>query len=388
MADKREILNYLRNRQKAAEIEAKVNGINLWVLLGAIAFVIWQLIPSLQTDIGAHKDLILRVLLCTEAIYLTSLFMSPTTGISEEVRFTSQPSHDTGSALLRIVTGAFLLFPPALFSLVIGKSFSALLTGLFGLAFLGFGIFSIAKQLANNEPEVARLPKPHFNPTRRSDVIVTIVTGLLFLLAITEQLSAISMQIGSADTNILKALALIASLYILVLISIRRLLRNQSLLWTYELETDLLLESISPEIALRRIEHRALGPRLRDVMDRYFDDLDKIFSELDVLTTECKAKLAEIPDIPSRYAAERAARIDTAISGPKSRIDAILQECRELSKYLDKLDDQQPGRRRPAVIALLPSLRNRHKDYEERAKKARSELEAMTRVASSVQKSE
>ena len=32
MADKKEIFDYLRNRQKAAEIEAKVNGVNLWVL--------------------------------------------------------------------------------------------------------------------------------------------------------------------------------------------------------------------------------------------------------------------------------------------------------------------------------------------------------------------
>lgn len=385
MAEKKEILDYLRNRQKAAEIEAKVNGINLWVLLGAIAIVSWQLIPSVQTDILNHQELVLRTLLVAEAIYLSSLCLSPTTAISEEVRYRSQSSLETGSALLGIVIGIIFLLPPALYLLIVGRSFSVLPAGLFGLAFIIFGTFSIVKQTISGRTEVARLPKPEFNPTRRSDIIGTLIVGLLFMLSIVEQSFAISRQITSISSEVLKSLALIAALYLLVLTALQRLLRSSSLLWTYELETDLLLDAISPQIALRRIEHRSLGPKLRDVMDTFFDDLDKIFIELEALSTDCSAKLKEVPGIPSQYTAERTARIADAIKEPRLRIEEILNECRELSNYLDKLEKLQPGRKRSAVIALLPSLRNRHKQYKGRADKAKSELEAMTRVADSAQ---
>lgn len=47
MADRKELLDYLRNQQKAAEIDSKVNGVNIWVLIGAIGVVGWQLMSEL-----------------------------------------------------------------------------------------------------------------------------------------------------------------------------------------------------------------------------------------------------------------------------------------------------------------------------------------------------
>lgn len=383
MIDKKEIYDYLRNRQKAAEIEAKVNGINLWVLIGAIAIVAWQLIPSAQTNIWSHQEIILRVLLLAEAIYLISFCMSPTSGISEEVRYSSQDWPETESALLGMAAGTVLLLPPALSLLVVGKSFSAFPAGLFGLAFVIIGTFSITKQLIGDRTEAIRLPKLQFRPTKRSNIIATVIFGLLFAISIVEQSMSIWEKTGAVSGETLKSLALIAALYLLVLISLQRLMRSHSLLWTYELETDLLLDAITPQIALRRIEHRALGPRLRDVMDTFFDDLDNKFGEWDALSIDCRAKLAEVPNIPAQYITERETRIANAIEAPSRRVEAILRECSELSEYLKKLHEQQRGRKQPAVIALLPSLIGRHKEYEGRAKKAKAELETMRRTASS-----
>lgn len=385
MADKKEILDYLRNRQKAAEIEAKVNGINLWVLLGAIAIVSWQLILSVHTEIFNSQEWILRTLLVVEAIYLGILGLLPAAAIHEEVRYRSQSSPESALALLQIVMGIIFLLPPVLYLLVVGKSLSVFPAGLVGVVLIIFGTSSIVKQVIGSSTEAARLPKPEFNPTRRSAIIGNLVFELMFALTIVEQFFAISRQITSLDSEVLKSLALIAALYLLVITALQRLVRSNGLLWTYELETDLLLDAISPQIALRRIEHRSLGPKLRDVMDNFFDDMDNIFIELEALSADCSAKLKEVPEIPSQYTSERSARIADAIKSPSLRIEEILNECRELSSYLDKLDQLQPGRKRLAIVALLPSLRNRHKVYKERADKAKSELKEMTRSANSSQ---
>jgi hypothetical protein len=60
MADKKEVLDYLRNQQKAAEIEAKMNGVNIWVLLGAIAVVAWQLTAGSVARLWNEPELVLR----------------------------------------------------------------------------------------------------------------------------------------------------------------------------------------------------------------------------------------------------------------------------------------------------------------------------------------
>jgi hypothetical protein len=109
MADKKEIFDYLRNRQKAAEIEAKVNGVNLWVLLGAIAVVTWQLIGSVGTGMWDRPELILRMLLCAEALYmLTWLAWSVRRG-REEVRYSVWTPTEIRSPLLALLIGTLLL---------------------------------------------------------------------------------------------------------------------------------------------------------------------------------------------------------------------------------------------------------------------------------------
>jgi hypothetical protein len=68
MIDRKEVFDYLRNKQKSAEIEAKVNGINLWVILAAVAIVLWQLVESIGSNLWSHYPLIFRALICAEAM--------------------------------------------------------------------------------------------------------------------------------------------------------------------------------------------------------------------------------------------------------------------------------------------------------------------------------
>ena len=389
MTEKKEIYDYLRNKQKSAEIEAKINGINLWVLFGAFAVVAWQLISIAPTNIWIHREIIIRALLLIEVIYLLGFFMAPASETGEEVRFISLDWVMAGSSSLLITNGITLIIPPALSLVFVSKNVSIFPIGLIGLislvglVFIIVGAISIRKQMASETTENPRLPEPRFRATKRWNTIFSLACVILFFWNIFEQSTAIWVHLELLSIDTIRSIALIATLYLLSLISLQQLLRNHSLQWTYELETDLLLESITPQIALRRIEHRALGPRLCDVMDTFFDDLDKQFSELDTLGIDCQRNLAEVSSIPIQYKAEREDRIANAMSPSEICINIILKKCDDLSDYLKKVEKQQRSSKRLAFISLLSTLFVRQKEYEVRARRAAAELKDMRTNANS-----
>ena len=137
MTDKKEVLDYLRNKQKAQEIDAKVNGINLWVLLGALALVVWQIIASLNAPIWPQKDLILRVLLVTEAVYLVTWVSQKSQGITDDIRYSSDSGESSFEGLFLAV---LLLMPPGLFVALVDRRWSAMAILVIGLLFTSIAL--------------------------------------------------------------------------------------------------------------------------------------------------------------------------------------------------------------------------------------------------------
>ena len=380
MADKKEVLDYLRNRQKAAEIEAKVNGINLWVLLGAIALVSWELATSFNSPLWNQRELVLRILLCGQAAFLFFSTCQPSTGIRTELRFNSWRASHFVSPALMLVEGALLLFPSVAFFLLVEKYSSATLLALYGLITTTIAL-EIMFRAVRGENAVERFPAPTFGRSPASDIRTDLIFAAIFLFVFCSQVWSIVNRPPISAQEV-KSYGLAAALYLLALIAVRRKVRSNSLQWTYELETDLLVGAVTPEAAVRRVEHRALGPKVQDVVDGFFDDLEGKWGEFNRAVTECFERLdAELKDIPEQYKAERSDRIKTRSKDVLDLLAHCEAEIESFSKYLDKMVVAAKADKR--LAAVLDSLTARAKSYRDKIKESKDSVETSIRRASS-----
>lgn len=376
MSDKKEILDYLRNRQKAAEIEAKVNGINLWVLLGAVGVISWQLLGYVQLDLWAHRELAVRVLLFAEAIVLLNWLCSPTRGIRDELRYSSWRAGEVESPLLTLAEGLWMLLPPVAHLAITGKNLSAVIVGFIGFGLSLLSVLAIVARLSTRKGTPERFPKPDFSLSSRSDASGDLIIGAGFVFAISTQ----AMELKDAvwpSSDLIKVIALLAALYLLLLVAIRRRRSAHSTQWTYELETDILVGAVSADAALRRIEHRALGPRFEDVMTRFFDDVEGKLSAFEKALGDSRGCLHSVKEVPEEYADERSARIQRAMEEPRRLLADMVKDMDELSNYRTALAKKKKSDGR--VSAALDVLASRKVAYEERVAAAKKSLEATTR---------
>lgn len=377
MADRKEVLDYLRNQQKAAEIEAKMNGINVWVLLGAIAVVGWQLTSVPTANLWSDHELTARTLVAAVALHMLSFLIRRSGSERDELRYSRYNFYEVDSPFLILLMGMLMFLPPVALWVLAGKSVGAIALSLFGLAVIIFSSISILKPLFPESPKRERFPKPEFGLTKRDDVANGLLFGTLFLVAFVEQIDHLRGMQGGVSIEEAKPMMLLAVLYLLVLITVTRKQQNDRIAWTYELETDMVLGVMSPEVAIRRIENRRLGPRLQDVVDRFFDDLDQRFAEVDSKLKECTEKINAAKEVPEQYPTERAARIKGASEDVVSRIDALAADCEEFRKYLAKLEQKPGGGRKAVPASVLASLKARHEIYDERARTAKLQLERL-----------
>lgn len=371
MADKNEVLDYLRNQQKAAEIEAKINGVNMWVLLGAMAVVGWQLTSSSNGKLWSDYELVLRTLVLSAALSMLSFFVRISNSERDELRYSRTNFVEVPSPFVLLFKGILILLPPAGLFVLGVKSNGAGVVGIFGLIFVLLSIGAILKPLFPQSKE--RFPKPEFGPTRRGELILTLIFGTVLLLVIVEQLFRIAAE-GNVSLEDARQMGLMAVLYLLVQIALSRKLQNDSIGWTYEMETDLVLGAISSEVAVRRIENRRLGPRLQDVVDRFFDDLDQRFIVLGTTLKDSDEKLRDAKQVPEQYPAERAARVKEASDRAAAQIEQLAADCKEFRSYLDKLEQTFSGFKRADLAPVLASLKARYESYDDRVRAAKSEL--------------
>lgn len=377
MADRKEVLDYLRNQQKAAEIEAKMNGVNVWVLLGAIAVVGWQLTSVPTAKLWSDYELMARTLVAVVSLHMLSWMVRRSGGEHDELRYSRSNFSEMESPFLVLLQGMLILLPPVALWLLAGKSVGVLILGFFGLAAIVISSLEILKPLFPTSQKKDRFPKPEFGLTKRADVAGDLAFGAMFLVALVEQIAHLKDMQGSVSIEDAKPMMLLAVLYLLLLITVGRKKQNDSIAWTYELETDLVLGAISPEVAIRRIENRRLGPRLQDVVDRFFDDLDQRFTELDSKLMECTEKINAAKEVPVQYPAERAARVKAASDEVGSRMDALASDCKVFREYLSKLEQKQSGGRKAVLAPVLASLNARHEAYDERVRAARLQLKQL-----------
>lgn len=377
MVEKKEILDYLRNQQKAAEIEAKVNGINLWVLLGAIGVIGWTLLNYQAVDLSPHREFGARILILVEALYLFSWLCSPTRGIREGLRFSNLNADEIASPFLILIEGLWLSLPPVLHVAVLGWNVGAIIIGIWSTLVV-VGIVGIILMHFFGKPKGAeRFPKPTFSASPKGDLQSDLVLGFGYACVAVLQVFHLS-NVSFPPVDVTKTILLLVALYLLILIAIRRRRGSHSIHWTYELETDVLVGELTPEAALRRIEHRALGPRLEDVMNRFFDELDKKLVNFDSLLSESSSALQLIGEVPREYQAERSDRVLKATLKPKQILDEMLDDVEQFSSYLKTLNARKLDSR---VTAAMENLATRKDAYRDRVDSAKRTLDSVVNSA-------
>lgn len=380
MAESKEVIDYLRNRQKAAEIEAKVNGINVWVLIGAAALIVWNMIGISPKDFANHSETFLRLLTGICALQFLVYGLSPRHGGSNEIRYTSL---QTETPLLSILHGLTLLLPVAALGYYHEFFGFSLVIGLLGLMAVIIGIKSIVSNLTGGFGRTNRFPSPQFAVAPRTNANLGLVLSLLLIASIYSDISHMWNFAPEMAVDSIRLAALVGGLYAILLVLFERKVRSNSIDWTYALETELILGTVSPDVALRRIENRALGPKLTDVMDRAFDDLDRLLSDLRILISECNTKIESVSAIPREYSAERSSRMSDIFSSIESKIGIARNECSELGSYLKDLEVRTKAINHSGITSILPSLFSRHLAYKKSIDDLESEIRRMKRLASS-----
>ena len=375
MADKKEILDYLRNKQKAAEIESKVNGINLWVLLGAIALVLWSLLDSFGGKGRLDLEITLRALVFAGCFYFLGFAISGSVGARDEIRFYRSSVMRVEAAIIFIVIGLLLFAPPALALHHFGADGSTVIMLVFGLTFVFIGVEGIFNVLKPHSKKQEKFPRPTFDSSARSRNATNVIMAAVFCAALGYQLFLVREKVSALMPEQIKAVLLLVTLYLLILIALDRKKKISDIDWTYEMETDLVLGFVTPDQALRRIEHRALGPRLREVMDNFFDELDKRFSSFDAALQACSKQISLAQEIPEDYKIERASRMKSASLEPSQIVEKIDSDVKEFSAYLEKLKEKKISNERPEGAFLLQSLVERNKKYRALASEARRKLD-------------
>ena len=362
MTNKEEIVDFLRNEQKALEIRTKANGINSWVLLGALAVVFWILVDHINFKSLANKELIMRAIIFGQNLYVFSFFLLNSDQYGNELRYAGRDHIEY--PLYDIVAAAWLLLPSVLFFIYYGSTFGIYTVGFFGAVVAVFALKRFFKKLLGVKQK-EKFPNPNFNPSRGFEDAYPMLMGVVFFSAVVYELTTIINKIP-LDAAAIKLASLILAFYMLIIFLLVKYRETRGLEWTYNLEKDLLLGLVSPDVALRKIEHRSLGPKLEEVMNEFFDVLDKKLEELEESLVKCSETIEAIKSIPEEYTNERKLRSEAALQDSSDRIKFLLDEISEFFAYLERL--QKGGAIDKRVSSAVENLLGRGKEYFQKVK--------------------
>lgn len=369
---KKDVIDYLRNRQKAAEIESKVNGINVWTLAGAIALTLWQLLDIFEIRSWASPEIPLRVFMTTQALYLLVMFTSSTARRPNDLRFVAT-SPEMHSPVLPVLAALLLIIPPATYIWKVGSSFCSIFLLIVFILFLLFELTEYIGKFFEDSKGKTNFPKPRFSNSFQTDKWMGLTFSLLLTYSVLDQGVTIVRISESTDLALVKNVLLAIVAYWLVFLVLMRQHRNTVNSWTYQLETEIILGLVSSKSALRRIEHRSLGPRLSEVMNDFFDGLDEKLDRLSKAIEDFKNEAQSINSIPIEYQHERATRIKQNSASASNELDRLLLDHEEYVDYVNKMIERHRILR-PKVSMTLQQINLRHKEYFLRTKKLRAEF--------------
>jgi hypothetical protein len=322
IASRKEIFDYLRNVQKETEIKARLSGINIWVLYGALSFVCWTLLepsaPGLSRLVWNWALYICQILVCFSLLLMNSNVRTN----DDDFRF--QPGRLASMSPLShqwCMKFLWIAAPFIAFGILRGFSLSSILIPL-----LMFGFIILELFIRTDSDDLTIM----FNRTRKIRFLVILVDMILLGSTLWDGADLWSNSLNVLNRAEIKVAASLVAIYYLISLLIERGLADKSDAWTYELEKKLLLGLCSPTEALTTIENHSLGARLMTVVERKRLDLTASADEVKKLLQGAIPKVEEIAQISSDYVFERTAQF-TALSTPIRQ--AITHNEASLSKF-------------------------------------------------------
>lgn len=366
--DRKEVFDYLRNHQKAEEIESKVNGINLWVLLGAIALLFWQLISTFDSRLITDFQSSIRVIFLADLIHTFIRFSGPSSVTQTEARYSQGSFLDPHPSMLDAMRGLATSVPSVLMLFFVERNIPLTLMAVMeSLGIISTTVSFIAR-FFKYQPKQKRFPEPAFKTTPRQHVTMLFITvGLTVWLGV-EQGRFFASHLAGVSDSFTKSLILLGGLYLLSILAMERSLRSHGIGWTYRMETALLTGQISHEVAIRQIETRALGRSLHRVMDRFFEEVSDYLDNAERALSVAGEQVLNIQTIPVNYAIERTTRIETLTSAVQNQIEKAEEASKEFTTYLERLVQFELAPTKEGTKALLDALKTRQSENTEKLK--------------------
>lgn len=324
---RKEIFDYLRNVQKETEVKARLSGINVWVLYGAIGFLLWKLL-----SINSYPLYLLHwITFCCEVLSVGAVILIILSVGSDESDIRFRPAGvNSRNNLSKYWCMRFAWFgAPFIFSAIaMGVTVSAAV-----MIVITFVLIFIELFVKIDNEDVNMLT----HRTLKERLIGVIVYTAIMAFTILENFRSLSGTARSLVTSDLKVIILSVSIYFLIILLIKRGLTDNSDAWSYDLEKKLLLGLCSNSEALWVIESQQLGSRLVKVVEKKRADVSSSLEQLSSLLEGANHKINEIAKISIEYAHERKAQYDE-VSGPfKEAIDKSEQSIKRLSDFAKKL---------------------------------------------------
>ncbi|MGN6528328.1 MAG: hypothetical protein ACTHL8_18215 [Burkholderiaceae bacterium] len=367
---KKDVVDYLRNQQKRAEIDSKVDGVNIWVLYGAIALVVWKIVEPFEPKDWASPLLVARLVVVSMLVGgLLSSGAGLVTRVEEPLfRWPRRGDASRGFGLARYA----LVAAPLVTLFVLDRSdpagFVLALAAVVGSA---LDLFEALSERFTTRRAGFRFPPAVAQPVPAS--LAAMVFGALIAWHLAATMAP---ALLAATAGQLKACLLALTLYWLLVTLTRRHARIRQLDWTYALERDLLLGPKSVPAALTEIEYHASGVELPRVFDRYFeqvrDELAGLGARIDAFNQGLAAALAA----PAEQTLERQMQHDglrKLVDEPLLRLAATF---RDFHAFQDVGLRERLPRHAPRLDAALAAVREKQAQAEAAVEGVREEVDA------------
>jgi len=326
---RKEVIEYLRNLQKQVEVQATSSGINLWVLWGALGLIVWTALDS-QGMQGLASQLRPILLIFEASIYLFILVLAKKVTSDGELRFARGAfvSQRPQLGMLRaLIIGAPSVLEFALYERTLG---SFLLASYAAILFLDEFVQWIGTGENSDQPKNVAVVG------WLSYVVLAVFWAGCASIAYQCYLHLPAFFISASLDNV-KALLLLLASYWLMLLILARAIAGASDEWTYDLETRLILGTISVTAALAKIEHRSFGAPLAPAIEAQLSELDRLEAIVHASVELLKTAISDIEKISPQYEIERSGRLDQHLAPVTAAISGLESASNELETIVARL---------------------------------------------------
>lgn len=365
---RKEIFEYLRNVQKETEIRARLSGINIWILYGAMGFIVWSLLDQSAkppSDTVVH----LAVFACQLAfMYLFLLALSSTRDDETEVRFRpAWMASQTNLSKLWCAKFGWLAIPYVVSAWLYGLTLSTASVSVMMVLSIVFELYG------NTASEAASM----LSPSKEERIYPAVLYGIIGVAVLYENRETIWLlyELNRSDV---KTLILLIVLYFLFGLLITRSIANVADAWTYALEKKLLLGLCTNAEALATIESNSIGARLLKVIETRRRNVSSSEQAIGVAMSQVDQRMGEIEKISPDYRHERMAQY-TAVAAPVGqeigRFENAISALQQFNDNLAARNKQLQDKRIEGLIEDLATEIQGHKSQVSKLRRVMVEYE-------------